>query len=122
MILWLLVKYSLCAIKSTLTTPMSFFFFFFFFQFRCQQVSSLHQISLATVQNQTWICTQSKLRSSWCLVKNEAERIYSCFLLKSDVCLLQSQHQNDRSEKDIQKERKRVCRGIHMTYDITVKF
>ena len=53
-----------------------------------------HVRSLATVQNQTRICAQSKLRSSWCLAKNKVERIYSCFVLKLNVCLLQSQHQS----------------------------
>ena len=90
-IMLLLVKYSLCAMRSTLTTPIPSLSSSFFLWFRCQQIGSLHQIrenfgharSLATVQNQTWVCTQPKLRSSWCVAKNEVERIHSCFLLKS---------------------------------------
>ena len=40
------------------------------------------------------MCAQSKLRSNQCLAKSKIKRIYSCFALKSDVCTLQSQHQN----------------------------
>ena len=74
------VKYSLVVLKCTLTTPMSSLGWL---QFRRQQLCSLsptrdksgHVRSLVTVQNQTRICTQSKLRSSQCLAKNKAERI-----------------------------------------------
>ena len=67
-------------LKCTLTTPMSSLGWL---QFRRQQICSLsptrdksgHVRSLATVQNQTQISAQSKLRSSYCLAKNKAERI-----------------------------------------------
>ena len=63
------IKYSLIVLKCTLTTPMSSLGWL---QFRRQQICSLsptrdksgHVRSLATVQNQTRIGAQSKLRSS----------------------------------------------------------
>ena len=67
-------------LKCTLTTPMSSLGWL---QFRRQQICSLSPTrdksgrvrSLATDQNQTRICAQSKLRSSLCLAKNKAEGI-----------------------------------------------
>ena len=40
-----------------------------------------------------------------CLAKNRVERMYSCFALKSDVCSLQSQHQNHTAKNDKQKKK-----------------
>ena len=81
-------KYSLCAIRSTLTNPMSSLSAFFILQFRCQQICSLHQIrkifghvcSLAMVQNQTWICTQSELRSGqiWPRIRQSESTLAFC--------------------------------------------
>ena len=98
----MLYKYSLLVLKSTLTTPNSFYLRSSFFSsdvnksahFVQTRDKSGHVRSQATVLNQTRICAQSKLRSSWCLAKSKVERIYSCFVLKLNVFLLQSQHQS----------------------------
>ena len=98
--------------KCTLTTPNDFFL-----QLRYQQIGSLsptrdksgHVRSQAMVQNHTRICAQSKLRSNWCLAKNKVERIYSCFVLKLNVCLLQSQHQSSSSWSLTYRRRKKEC-------------
>ena len=83
-------------LKCILTTPNDLFLRSSFFDSDVNRSGhkSGHVRSQTAVQNQTRICAQSKLRSSRCLAKNRVERVYSCFVLKLNVCLLQSQHQS----------------------------
>ena len=88
-------------LKCTLPTPMSSLGWL---QFRRQQICSLsptrdksgHVCSLATVQNQTRICTESKHGPVNVWPRIRQSESYSCFVLWSNVCLFQSQHQNPR--------------------------